>query len=354
MKSASVAILGGGVVGLTTGIRLLEAGFKNLTLYAQRLPPSLPPSPPLVSEVACALWLPICTSQQDCDDKNYIVRESVWARYSFARFAAIKGDCGISTIAHHEYYSEQEADIGLLISPEMAAFLPNFSEGFETNAPALPNTMGPLTYRQSFTTFIIAMPRYLAWLRARFVAMGGKIASDITFQHVDQIAPLGADVYVNALGLGAAALFSDPGLIGVKGQLVLCPPNPHIVSSIGAGEFCMIPRPDALILGSLFERNFIDEKPSPSDTQLILEVVGSWVKSPQFRDSDKSLPATISRELEVRSVLAGIRPFRTSGVRLEYESIGGLNVVHNYGHGGGGVSISWGCAESVLAILREL
>ena len=43
--------------------------------------------------------------------------------------------------------------------------------------------------------------------------------------------------------------------------------------------------------------------------------------------------------------MAGLRPFRPSGFRLETQQVGGKIIVHNYGHGGGGVTLSWGTAE---------
>jgi D-amino-acid oxidase len=45
----------------------------------------------------------------------------------------------------------------------------------------------------------------------------------------------------------------------------------------------------------------------------------------------------------------GLRPFRKSGVRLERDQLrDGRAVIHNYGHGGGGFTLSWGCAREVL------
>lgn len=46
------------------------------------------------------------------------------------------------------------------------------------------------------------------------------------------------------------------------------------------------------------------------------------------------------------------RPFRAAGPRIEREQVGDRVVVHNYGHGGSGWSLSWGSAARVLALLR--
>jgi glycine/D-amino acid oxidase-like deaminating enzyme len=53
----------------------------------------------------------------------------------------------------------------------------------------------------------------------------------------------------------------------------------------------------------------------------------------------------------IREVV-GLRPYRRSGFRVEVESLGDKTLIHNYGHGGGGVSLSWGTAQ--LAVEHAL
>ena len=48
----------------------------------------------------------------------------------------------------------------------------------------------------------------------------------------------------------------------------------------------------------------------------------------------------------------GLRPSRTE-VRLESEKVEGRLVIHNYGHGGAGVTLSWGCAEEVASLVAQ-
>jgi D-amino-acid oxidase len=49
---------------------------------------------------------------------------------------------------------------------------------------------------------------------------------------------------------------------------------------------------------------------------------------------------------------AGLRPYREQTYRLETENVGNKFVVHNYGHGGAGITLSWGCAHEVVDIVR--
>src|SRR5256885_1933482 len=57
-------------------------------------------------------------------------------------------------------------------------------------------------------------------------------------------------------------------------------------------------------------------------------------------------------ELEIRTVV-GLRPFRPSGFVVRAENVGDKLVVHNYGHGGGGVTLSWGTSELAARLVRE-
>jgi D-amino-acid oxidase len=53
----------------------------------------------------------------------------------------------------------------------------------------------------------------------------------------------------------------------------------------------------------------------------------------------------------VLAARVGLRPFRKSGVRVERAHLDdGRTVVHNYGHGGSGFTLSWGCAERVIQL----
>jgi D-amino-acid oxidase len=52
-----------------------------------------------------------------------------------------------------------------------------------------------------------------------------------------------------------------------------------------------------------------------------------------------------------RPPVAGLRPYREQTYRLEPEVVGSKFVVHNYGHGGAGITLSWGCAHEVIDIV---
>src|SRR5262245_47420659 len=51
--------------------------------------------------------------------------------------------------------------------------------------------------------------------------------------------------------------------------------------------------------------------------------------------------------------IAGVRPYRNGSYRLEVERASGKFIVHNYGHGGAGITLSWGCAVKVRDIVQH-
>ncbi len=92
---------------------------------------------------------------------------------------------------------------------------------------------------------------------------------------------------------------------------------------------------------------------------------GSWESVPDPNIANRIMkravelcPAlTDGKGPEALSVIrhgVGLRPLRTSGVRIEKEKIDGIWVVHNYGHGGWGYQGSYGCSEGVLELVDEV
>ena len=63
-------------------------------------------------------------------------------------------------------------------------------------------------------------------------------------------------------------------------------------------------------------------------------------------------PVNVARNRVIREVV-GLRPFRPAGFVVRAERIGQKLLVHNYGHGGGGVTLSWGTASLAVDLARD-
>jgi D-amino-acid oxidase len=180
----------------------------------------------------------------------------------------------------------------------------------------------------SFTTPVIEMPVYLDWLAGRVAELGGTIT-----RLGLRALPQGGDVVVNCSGLGARLLGADRTVVPVRGQVVY-------VEQVGvdrwwldgAGPTYVVPREHDVVVGGTDQEGEWSRTPSPESAAAILQRAAQLV--PALRD------ARILRHK------VGLRPVRPA-VRLE--RVG--RVVHCYGHGGAGVTLSWGAADEVAALV---
>jgi D-amino-acid oxidase len=139
-------------------------------------------------------------------------------------------------------------------------------------------------------------------------------------------------------------------LIRVRNDGVGMPPvlKAHCVShEQGSTEQDMVfivPRgTNTLLLGGLTE---------PHQWSLDLDLKTYGPVQEMLRRCRDFLPALAGAELDRDDPLrVGLRPFRQHNVRVEREP--GTDVIHNYGHGGSGVTLSWGCAEEVVSLVKE-
>jgi D-amino-acid oxidase len=111
------------------------------------------------------------------------------------------------------------------------------------------------------------------------------------------------------------------------------------------GFIFIVPRgEDKLVLGGLAEPNIWDLDIGLHNYEPIRQM---------FRRCVEFLPALRNAELDAEEpVRVGLRPFRKQNVRLEVEP--STRIVHNYGHGGSGVTLSWGCAHEASDFVDSL
>jgi D-amino-acid oxidase len=179
---------------------------------------------------------------------------------------------------------------------------------------------------------LIETPVYLPWLRER---LRGHIHSRTIADLADLEREF--DVVVNCTGLGARTLCNDPLLTPGRG-VVLKVPNPgitrHTAALAGETLTYVLSRRDDIVLGGTDDA--IEDDVVPDD---VAEAIHQRCAS-----IDTRLPAHYERDV-------GFRPLRDR-VRLEREP--GTRVIHNYGHGGAGFTVSWGCAREVLRLCQSV
>jgi len=303
-------VVGCGVSGLSTAIRLLEADFKVRIVTRDRTPNT-------TSDVAAAVWYPFRCGPPD--------RALLWSRRTFRALRELARDpaTGVTMIPGIDLH---EVDHGVdpwwkeaadaLRRAEPRDLVAGFAAGFVFTAP------------------VAAMPVYLKWLENRFQSLGGTIET----RGVSSLEALllEASLVVNCTGLGARELVKDDTLHPIRGQVVRVAPG-YADRFVQAGGdksplAYIIPRPDCTVLGGT-------------------EDEGVWSLDVDPATADAILARCIALEPALKSAAVlshavGLRPGR-SEVRLETVRTPGGVIVHNYGHGGGGVTLSWGCADEV-------
>jgi D-amino-acid oxidase len=312
-----IAVVGGGVSGLTCAVRLLEHGAR-VTLVTKD------PHGHTTSAAAGAVWFPYRVRPNE--------RTGPWGAIGYRRFEQLaeERDAPVTMVELTALYGEL-----LREEPWWLASVP----GNATRA-ATPEEL-PDGYADGRVVRVpcVEAPAYLDWLARRFDALGG----DLDRRQLVSLAQPDADAVVNCCGVGARRLAGDDDLRPVRGQVAYVRPHHQprfMVDEHGPNALAyVLPRPDVTVLGGTAEEDDWETRPRPETTREILEKT-RWL-DPRLADA------------EYVGAGVGLRPAR-SEVRLEAETLDdGRPLVHDYGHGGSGFTLSWGCAEEVARLVLE-
>lgn len=305
---SEVIVVGGGVSGLTTAVVLAGRGHRVRVWSRQ-------PAAATTSAVAGALWWPYRIEPRD--------RVGDWSLASlrwYEELAAHPRETGVRLVSG-VHRGERLAALGA-----WAGRLKDVAEDAEGLRCRLP---------------LIDMPVHLDWLEERVRAAGGSVERR-TVTSFDEAAAEAATV-VNCTGLGARELVPDTGMRPVRGQLVMVE-NPGIEEwfteadpAAGATTY-FFPQPGRLVLGGTAGTDDWSTVPDPRTAE---EIVARC--------------ARVRPEIARARIIGhrvGLRPARDAGVRIEAEPLpGGGRLVHNYGHGGAGVTVALGCAEATARLV---
>lgn len=129
----------------------------------------------------------------------------------------------------------------------------------------------------------------------------------------------------------------------VRGQLVVVE-NPGVrewfaeADPASSATTYFFPQPGGLVLGGTAEADDWRTEPDPGTAEAIV------ARCARVRPEIAGARVTAHR--------VGLRPSRDGGVRIEAEELpGGGLLVHNYGHGGAGVTVAWGCARAAASLV---
>jgi D-amino-acid oxidase len=314
---ADVLIIDAGVSGLTTALALLEAGLSALSVVLMAdTPPAL-----TTSCSAGAIWSPHLP----------LLRP---------------GHRGVGPAPLRrlqELAAEPGTGVHLVTGVEASRIgtkPPAWAREVEDFQPCAPDEL-PTGFVSGwrYTVPVVDMPSYLVYLQARLERAGIQVESG-RFAALDEAAAM-ASVVVNCAGLGARWLAPDDTVRPARGQIVVAE-NPGIEEFFAehTDEVCnptyMLPQGERIVLGGSIEEDEFDRVVDPKIADGILE---------RCAEMEPALYGVTVVEHRV-----GLRPARPR-VRVERDDTHAVPVVHNYGHGGSGVSLSWGCARAVARMV---
>ena len=339
----SVAIVGAGVIGLSTALHLLERfpGQLDITIVSEHF------SPNTTSDKAGMILIQVdfrtaeekrkSTTNQDADIQR-------WTRATVDKY-------------HSIYRSEENGKVEIcleqgyifLSSPSPDPWYKDDVVGFRH--VALDSVEAKLLHVPAdcvdiwtFGTYIVDTTSYMRWLMEKVLEGGVKMQQ----RRISSLKELCSyDVIINCTGLGSCELLDDRVMHPVRGQAVLVeapwvmqwvvhyPPNTPNLTYI-------IPRARDVVLGGTAEAGNWSEVPHPDTAKEILH------------NCEQFFPS-LSRA-KVVGEWAGLRPLRDPIVLEKApHGVGGANrlLVHCYGHGGQGIVLSWGCAVDIGDIIHQ-
>ena len=317
-----VLILGCGISGLSCAIKLKEQGFERVRIIARDFPPNT------TSDVAGGLWFPYKAEP--------IHRILGWSKATFQELKRLRAqypEAGITTTEFHQYFRKPI---------DQEAWWASAVETYRKLTPSeIPNGFLGGYYAEVF----VAEPQiHLPFLMRYFESLGGTIElgsvqsmNEITAEH---------RIIVNCTGIDSKRLLDDNEVFPIRGQVIRVK-NPGIRRSItietneeySENATYTIARSEDVILGGVAMVNNWDTSIDDTTIQGIIE---------RCTEIEPAL-----RGAEVLGHKAGLRPGRTE-IRLELEQHSDTcAIIHNYGHGGSGYTVNWGCAEEVVLLAKN-
>lgn len=352
-KYPQALVVGAGVSGLTSALCLQKQGFK-VTVVAENFAPNI------TSVVAGALWEyppAVCGHHRN---EVSIARSKEWCIASYNIFATLANEweTGVRMRPVVFFFKRPIEDIPREYTKmlELHTKVQGFSRSSNLIQDNNINSNQELKDAYTFLAPMVDTDAYMDWLLKRAINLGinienRKISGNLLNQEKSLKAEFGADVIVNCSGLGSIELATDNTMYPLRGALVRVHNNGKTIPRV-LKSYCIsfddstseqnmiyiIPRGDnILLLGGLVESNQWTTDIGLDNYQPVRNMLERCINFlPILKD------ALIDN---VEPVRVGLRPSRKENVCLEIEP--NSSIIHNYGHGGSGVTLSWGCAIEV-------
>lgn len=310
-----IAIVGQGVMGLTCAYRLLDLGY-SVDLFSKEQFTAT------TSMSAGAYWWPHKTYPEE--------RVSKWSRETYLEYA--KARSNPETGIHFEKH------LRFCLDPDENAYARHLIGEWEQ----IQGSDYGIPCEEAFSMVlpVIDVPVFMPYLRDQLLSAGARFHIK-ELESPAQLFP-SFDLVINCSGVWARDFVGDKEVFPIRGQAVRISMPEGLEESTRLyqkeDQFTLVlPRSTDVILGGTAQEDDWNLEPSEQDTQTIFKRCSELV--PKIADC------------EILGASVGLRPGRKE-VRLELELLHSKQpVIHNYGHGGGGYTVAWGCATEVAELV---
>lgn len=321
----NVAIVGAGTVGLSTAWRikkeLNDLAKVKVTIISEKFYNET------TSYGSGGLWEPYQILGTPDDKINE------WGKDAFEYFLNLYNSpdgaqAGVQLLTAYNILEENQE----LIIPSWKDIVFNFQV---LTADDLQKMSLPKRFVKGFTfgTLVIDQKYYMRYMTNELHKMGIKFIQQ-KVNNLDELYNKKYNVIINCTGLGSYTLLQDTLMYPIRGQVLrVKAPWMSNVWFFGTPTRYIIPNVDAVVLGGTAQKDNWDTSSSRDDIKSILDDI--YDVFPSMQDAT------------IESTWAGLRPGRTP-VRLDSETINDILIVHNYGHGGSGITLAMGCANEVV------
>lgn len=363
--ATSVTIIGGGISGITTALTLQLLGY-NTTCYAEHfVSDEASDDPRFASLYPAASIIPHSVVSKKTDGllkNSLLIFDTLYNQH-------------IPSIVKHQHYELFEFPVE---DPPYASFLANFRriENSDNSDSKIPSRLGASArYGWKFNCYVTEWPNYISLLYNFYRQAGGSLIQKKLTE--DTIAKLPDEIVINCLGFWGSKLFNDPEpLRVVRGHLIHIADAPLLKMFDGtipsynytpdktvyanpdgsATDVYFYPRSNGWIIGGSRQKKVLNKNERWTQPESDNTITINGVKLPRqiYELNREIIRETYETDIDKFSSLHPkigyryVRKFEGDGLRLDTSEEYGKTIFHNYGHGGAGVTLSWGCAVDIV------
>nr|CAB3236197.1 D-amino-acid oxidase-like [Phallusia mammillata] len=316
-----VCVVGGGIIGLSSAYKVLQdVPGSQVTVYSSKF------SPDTTADISAGFIFPYA-----CGGDQRLLE--LWFKQTLDRLCELyKRDdafeIGIAPLSGYAVDAEAPDSI--------RKYFPDFREVGDREKELYVHCEGTTYF---MTTYTCECLKYLPWLMKEFKKLGGNVLQ----KHVEKLEDVdGFDIVINCTGIEAKKLIPTDDMQPDRGQIIIVKAPWIKQFKLVGDDTYILPRLTDVVLGGTHQiGNYSLELSEPTRKHI-------------FKTCCELEPSL--KHCEVIGSKVGLRP-RRSCVRVELTSmfVNGRNValIHNYGHGGSGVTLHWGCAKQTSALVQK-